>query len=160
MGTNIIDVREYPEYAAGHIKGAKLVPLSTVAEMSETWDKTAPLTLVCKGGRRAEQARTLLADKGFTGLSVLPGGIDAWAASGKPVAKAEHQPWAMERQVRTAAGSLIVATLALGVLKSRYFLIGTALVGAGLVFTGVSDTCMMVSGLARMPWNRPQEKRA
>ena len=160
MKSIIIDVREYPEYAAGHIKGAQLVPLGKLTYTSEAWAKSEPLTLVCKSGRRAEEARKQLAAKGFTELTVLPGGMDAWHEAGKPLETAEHRPWAMERQVRTAAGSLIVATLALGILKSRFFLIGTALVGAGLVYAGVSDTCMMASGLARMPWNRPNQERA
>ena len=86
--------------------------------------------------------------------------MDAWAKAGKPINVTAHRPWAMERQVRTAAGSLIVATLALGVLKSRYFLLGTALIGAGLAYAGVSDTCMMASVLARMPWNRPSNELA
>ena len=38
MTTRLIDVREYPEFAAGHIEGAELVPLGTVDTASETWD--------------------------------------------------------------------------------------------------------------------------
>lgn len=160
MAGTFIDVREYPEYAAGHIKEAKLVPLGNLAETSETWPKGEPLTLICKSGRRAEEARKQLAANGFTKLTVLPGGMDAWCEAGERIEVQEHRPWAIERQVRTAAGSLIVATLALGVWESRYFLIGTALVGAGLVYAGASDTCMMAAALARMRWNRPAKERA
>ena len=150
----IIDVREYPEFAAGHIQDASPVPLSTVARASQEWDRSSPLLLVCKSGRRAEQARQTLAGLGFSTVSVLPGGMDAWTAAGKPVVKEARRSWAMERQVRTVAGALVVGTVALGVTTSRYFLIGTALVGSGLVFAGVSNTCMMASLLGRMPWNR------
>jgi rhodanese-related sulfurtransferase len=154
MSEILIDVREYPEYASGHIEGSRLVPLSTIAEASETWNRSQPLTLVCKSGRRAEQARQQLAGKGFASLTVLPGGVDAWRNAGKPLIVAERRPWSMERQVRTVAGSLVVVTLALGYFLSPYFLLGSAFVGAGLIFAGVSDTCMMGSVLARMPWNR------
>jgi rhodanese-related sulfurtransferase len=150
----IIDVREYPEFATGHIQDAQLVPLGTVADASKTWDKSVPLLLVCKSGPRAEQARQTLSANGFTSLTVLPGGMDAWSSAGKPVVKDSYQPWAMERQVRTVAGTLVVTTVALGVFTSPYFLIGTALVGAGLAFAGISNTCMMASVLGRMPWNR------
>lgn len=160
MERKVIDVREYPEFAGKHIEDASLVPLGSVAKASEGWDRAEPLTLVCKSGRRAEQARTLLENKGFTDLSVLPGGMDAWIAAGKPTRTSAHQPWAMERQVRTVAGLLVVLTLALGWFVSQYFLIGTALVGTGLVFAGISNTCMMASFLALMPWNRPVEGRA
>ncbi len=162
MSEVLIDVRESAEFHAGHIPGAKHAPLATIREASQSWDKKQPLVLVCKSGRRAEQARQLLAAEGFTTLAVLPGGMDAWsdtsksseAAGSRPRNQSRSQSWSMERQVRTAAGSLVVATLVLGGLVSRYFLCGTALVGAGLVYAGVSDTCMMAHALARMPWNR------
>jgi rhodanese-related sulfurtransferase len=159
MADSLIDVREYPEYAAGHIQGAKLIPLGTLGEASAAWTKGERLTIVCKSGRRAEEARKQLVARGFTDLAILPGGMDAWRKAGKPIQAAEHRPWAMERQVRTAAGVLILATLALGVFTSRFFFIGTVLVGAGLTYAGISDTCMMASGLARMPWNRPGNER-
>ena len=38
----IIDVREYPEFAAGHIQDASPVPLSTVARASQEWDRSSP----------------------------------------------------------------------------------------------------------------------
>lgn len=154
MTETLIDVREYPEFANGHIRGATCVPLGTLGQACELWQTSQPLTLVCKSGRRAEQARQLLEAKGFEALSVLPGGMDAWIADAKPIEKSARRPWAMERQVRLVAGALVVGTLALGVGKSGYFLIGTALVGAGLVFSGVSNTCTMALVLARLPWNR------
>ncbi len=144
----VIDVREYPEFASGHIEGSRLVPLGSLGRASATWDRAEPLTLVCKSGRRAEQARQQLAAKGFSSLHVLEGGVDAWRAAGKPLVSIERRPWSMERQVRTTAGSLVLLTLALGCFVSRYFLLGTAFVGAGLVLAGVSDTCMMASLLA------------
>ena len=154
MTSTYIDVREFPEYAAGHIADSTLVPLGSLPAASATWDRTAPLVLVCRSGRRAEQARQTLAAVGFQHLSVLEGGIDAWRAADKPLTRNERRPWAMERQVRIVAGSLVVGFIALALLVSTKFLIGAALVGAGLVFAGVSDTCMMASVLGRIPWNR------
>jgi len=151
----LIDVRQYPEYAAGYIQGSNLVPLSTVKAKSATWNKTDPITLICKSGRRAEQARQQLESLGFTSLFVLDGGVDAWRASGKSLVVTQKRPWSMERQVRTTAGALILVTLALAYTVSHYFLLGTTLVGAGLVFAGVTDTCMMAFVLAKFPWNKP-----
>lgn len=152
----MVDVREYPEFATAHIRGSLLVPLATLPSVSQAWDKAEAITLVCKSGRRAEQARQQLAAQGFTSLNVLHGGIDAWRESGMPLARAQHRPWAIERQVRVAAGSLVLITLALGFFLTPWALLATALVGAGLVFAGVSDTCMMGSLLARLPWNHPR----
>jgi rhodanese-related sulfurtransferase len=154
----IVDVREYLEYVQGHIEGAKPVPLASLHWVSSAYPPSQPILLVCKSGRRAEQARQSLAQKGFQSLSVLPGGMDAWRAAGRPVVVTKHQPWTLERQVRTMAGSLILITLTLAYTLSSYFLLGTAFIGAGLIFAGASNTCLMASMLGRMPWNRaPRE---
>ncbi len=160
MEARLIDVREYPEFAEGHIEGAELVPLGTLKKASEGWDRSAPLTLVCRSGRRSEDARQTLAGKGFTSLKVLNGGVQAWTSSGKPLTVAENKPWSMERQVRVTAGTLVLAFCGLGVLTSKKFFVGAGLVGAGLVYAGVSDTCMMASVLGRMPWNDPEKANA
>jgi len=160
VNTRLIDVREYPEYANGHLESSELVPLGTLDRASDGWDRTASLTLVCRSGRRAEEAREILARKGFKALTVLHGGVQGWIDSGKPLVVAAKKPWSMERQVRVAAGSLVLAFFGLGLLTSKKFFAGAALVGAGLVFAGVSDTCMMASLLGRMPWNNPKKANA
>ena len=157
MEARLIDVREYPEFAAAHLEGSELVPLGTLDAASEGWDRSQPLTLVCRTGKRAEQARQTLAGKGFHSLKVLDGGVQAWTTAGKPLAVAASQPWSMERQVRVAAGSLVLTFFGLGLVTSKKFFFGAGLVGAGLVYSGVSDTCTMASILGRMPWNSPEK---
>lgn len=153
-GAVVVDVREYPEFAAGHIEGARLAPLGQVEQMAEAWSREEALVLVCKAGGRAEQARQRLAAMGFAELMVLDGGMVRWRVEGRPVVKEARQPWSLERQVRIAAGLLVLVTLSLGLVVSKLWLIGTGFVGAGLVFAGVSDICMMASLLGRLPWNR------
>lgn len=160
MEARLIDVREYPEFAEGHIEGSELVPLGTLDMASEGWDRAEPLTLICRSGRRAEEARHTLAAKGFQSLNVLQGGVQAWTNGGKPLTASANKPWSMERQVRVTAGSLVLAFFGLGLLTSKKLFIGAGLVGAGLVYAGVSDTCMMASVLGRMPWNDPEKAAA
>jgi 3-mercaptopyruvate sulfurtransferase SseA len=93
-------------------------------------------------------------------LKVLDGGVQAWSSAGKPLTVAANRPWSMERQVRVTAGSLVLVFCALGLLASEKFFIGAALIGAGLVFAGVSNTCMMASVLGRMPWNNPEKAKS
>jgi rhodanese-related sulfurtransferase len=150
----VVDVREYVEFASGHIEGARLAPLGDVEEVAEVWSRNQALVLVCKAGGRAERARQRLAAKGFEELMVLEGGMDRWKIEGRSIVKERRQPWAIERQVRIAAGSLVLITLALALTVSKLWLIGTSLVGAGLVFAGVSDICVMASVLGKLPWNR------
>jgi hypothetical protein len=59
------------------------------------------------------------------------------------------------KSVRVTAASLVLAFCGLGLLTSEKLFIGAALIGVGLVFAGVSNTCMMASVLGRMPWNHP-----
>lgn len=155
----VVDVREYVEFAAGHIEGARLVPLGDVEKTARAWSREQALVLVCKGGARAERARQRLAAMGFAELSVLDGGMDQWLAEGRPVVTENRQPWSMERQVRIVAGTLVLITMALALTVSRFWLIGTALVGAGLVFAGVSNICMMASLLGKLPWNQARHCR-
>ena len=63
----------------------------------------------------------------------------------------------LERQVRIAAGLLVLVAVTLGWLVHPAFLGLAAFVGAGLVFAGVTDTCGMGLLLARMPWNRVKD---
>ncbi len=59
----------------------------------------------------------------------------------------------LERQVRIAAGSLVLLGVALAYFVHPYLIGLSAFVGAGLVFAGVTDTCGMGMMLAKMPWN-------
>lgn len=158
MSGRLIDVREYPEFAAGHIAGSELVPLRKLGTSCEVWDRDGELVLVCKSGRRSEQARQELIARGFSRVRVLEGGVEQWSAEGNPLQSVERRPWSMERQVRAVAGSLILLTMLLAWGVSRWFLAGTAFVGAGLLFAGVSDICMMASLLGQLPWNKAGER--
>src|SRR3984893_708468 len=82
LGQRMIDVREYPEFAGGHVEGSVWVRLSELEKASETWARTDAVTLVCGTGVRAEQARNLLAARGFVHLLVMAGGIAQWKREG------------------------------------------------------------------------------
>ena len=64
------------------------------------------------------------------------------------------QRMSLERQVRIAAGGLAASGALLSLLVNPVFALVPALVGSGLVFAGMTDTCMMGLMLARLPYNR------
>jgi hypothetical protein len=66
----------------------------------------------------------------------------------------------LERQVRIAAGSIVLIGTLMGAFVHPAFLGLSAFVGAGLVFAGITDTCGMGMLLARMPWNQSGVSRA
>ena len=86
-------------------------------------------------------------------MTNVEGGTLAWAAAGLPVVRG-RKAVSLERQVRIAAGSLVAAGVGLGVFVHPALLGLAAFVGAGLVFSGVTDTCGMGVVLGRLPWNR------
>lgn len=137
---------------------ARLLPLDELPRRLGEIDRTRPVVVVCRTGKRSAQARETLQSAGFAQVSDLAGGLTAWQEAGLPLEKAERVPWSLERQVRVVAGSLVLLGVALGLLVHPAFFGLSAFVGAGLVFAGVTDWCGMGLLLARMPWNRrPQD---
>jgi rhodanese-related sulfurtransferase len=147
----IIDVRSESEFAAGHIAGAKCIPLQQLplrhADLGD-----GDLILVCEAGTRASLAQKSLNECGRK-ILVLDGGMRAWRESGLPVIEALRTSWSLERQVRVGAGFLILVGVVLALVVSKTWIWLPAFVGAGLTFAGVTDICMMGKLLARMPWN-------
>jgi len=80
----LIDVREPHELAGelGHLAGAELVPLGTLATVARGWSRDEELTLVCRSGNRSAQAAALLCQLGFRRLWSLAGGMLAVRAGG------------------------------------------------------------------------------
>jgi sulfur dioxygenase len=83
----IVDVREPHEYVGelGHIAGARLVPLGTLAAQASTLDKDAPIVTVCRSGGRSAQAVVMLGKAGFPKAANLAGGMLAWHEHRLPV---------------------------------------------------------------------------
>ena len=152
----LIDVRTPAEFEAGHIPGAVNVPLDelkgSLDQLCAVLDDHHDVVLVCRSGARAGQAQEALQAAGLTSPAVLSGGILNWEKTGGAV-KRGRQSWELERQVRLAAGSLVVAGILGSTVapKAKWL---SALVGGGLVFAAVSNTCAMGMALARMPWNK------
>jgi rhodanese-related sulfurtransferase len=93
---------------------------------------------------------------GLTSVANVEGGTLACVEAGLPVVRGK-KAISLERQVRIAAGSLVLIGVLLGWLVHPALAGLAAFVGAGLVFAGLTDTCGMGLLLARMPWNRVQD---
>jgi len=86
-GAAVIDVREPNEYSAGHVPGAKLIPVNTVYAKREELPRDKDLIFVCAVGQRSALACEMAAAAGLTRLYNLEGGTDAWIKSGMPAEK-------------------------------------------------------------------------
>lgn len=73
-----VDVREPHEYEAGHIKGMKNIPLSTLKSDYKSLSKDAEIVLLCRSGKRSLQAANILKDYGYGNVVSVSGGIQEW----------------------------------------------------------------------------------
>ena len=83
----MLDVRTAEEYAAGHIKGAVLIPVQVLAERLSEVPKNKRVYVYCRSGARSARASAMLAKHGFTNIENMMGGIKAWKAAFYPIEK-------------------------------------------------------------------------
>ena len=81
-GTQLIDVRETHEYAAGHIPSAENFPLSTLGADFSKLDKDQKYYVICQAGGRSAKAYDFLDAQGFDVINV-EGGMNNWPGETK-----------------------------------------------------------------------------
>lgn len=156
QNVELIDVRTPLEYREVHVGFARNVPLDQLdaAKIAGGRDPSGqPLYVICRSGSRGKQACEKIVGAGYTNVVNVEGGTQAWDQSGLPVVRGQ-KTISLERQVRIAAGLLVLVGALLSHFAHPYWIGLSAFVGAGLVFAGVTDTCGMGLMLARMPWNQ------
>jgi rhodanese-related sulfurtransferase len=150
----LIDVRTPGEFRSLHAQGAMSLPFAAQeAEDQARQLAGRPVALICATSARARRSAALLAAAGLADLVVVEGGTQAWVAAGLPVVRGRGA-MSLERQVRIAAGTLVLLGAGLAWLVHPAWLALAGAVGLGLVVAGVTDTCGMAMLLARMPWNQ------
>ncbi len=82
-GALVLDVREPHEYEAGHVPGARLAPLSVVADVAREMPVGQPIYVICQSGSRSWQAAQSLDRVGHDVRSVR-GGTSGWIGAGRP----------------------------------------------------------------------------
>lgn len=84
QGAEIVDVREKDERDTGYIPGTRNIPYRLLALGENDLPRDTPVVTICETGPRAVIAASILAARGFDAHAVADGGIDDWAAAGKP----------------------------------------------------------------------------
>ena len=74
----ILDVRTSAEYAAGHIPGAKLIPLDELPKRINEVPTDTKVYVICRSGNRSNQAVGLLREKGYSNTYNILSGMNAW----------------------------------------------------------------------------------
>lgn len=86
----VVDVCEAEEFAAGHVVGAKNLPLNQLEDKlaGVVKNKTLPLILVCQSGARSARALAIAKKLGYEQAQSLSGGLGAWRSANLPLEKA------------------------------------------------------------------------
>lgn len=155
---HLLDVRTPAEHAEVHVPGVHLAPLDRLdpAQLADVngFAKDQPVFVLCRSGSRAKQAAEKLEKSGFAQCEVVEGGTMAWAQAGLPVNRGTTRVMSLERQVRIAAGAIVLAGALLAQFVDPAFIWLSGFVGAGLIFAGITDTCAMGMLIAKLPWNQ------
>jgi rhodanese-related sulfurtransferase len=80
----LVDVRLEEEWEAGHIAGAKHIPLDSLSARADEIDRSQPVVLYCRSGDRSGGAADALAASGWE-VESMEGGLEAWAQKGLPL---------------------------------------------------------------------------
>lgn len=153
---SLIDVRTPVEHDEMRISGSKLMPLDRLDpdSVKQASSGAEQCVLICRSGKRAEQAFQKLHAAGCDKLAILEGGVLAWESAGLPLERSGRKVLPLMRQVQLVIGlfSLTGSILALTVHKN--FALIPAFFGAGLTFAGASGWCGLAILLSKMPWNK------
>lgn len=86
----VIDVCEANEFAAGHVAGAKHIPLGQLAQKlpDAVKNKELPVIFVCQSGMRSNSATRVAKGLGYLKAQSLSGGLSGWRSANLPVEKA------------------------------------------------------------------------
>ena len=85
-GAVVLDVRNPDEYNAGHVPGAKLIPLGELSARQDEIPGGDPIYVICATGGRSLAATKAMIEAVYRAVSVM-GGTKAWIEAGHPVVK-------------------------------------------------------------------------
>lgn len=160
-GVTVIDVRTPAEFRGKHVRGAQLLPLDQInlprfkallTSCNHVDDQ--PVYVVCHTSRRAAMAAEKLQAEGCSNLIVVEGGTEALSKTSVPIERQAKASMSLERQVRVAAGFLVLIGVIVGYWGSSLGFALAGLVGLGQIYAGLTNRCGMALMLGRAPWNR------
>jgi rhodanese-related sulfurtransferase len=152
----LIDVRTPVEHEEMHIAGSHLMPLD---KLDASAVKAAAVgndrcVLICRSGKRAEQAFEKLRAAGCENLVILEGGVIEWESAGLPLERGSRRRLPLMRQVQLIIGVLALTGSILALTVHKNYAIIPAILGAGLTMAGSTGWCGLAILLSKMPWNK------
>ncbi|UDQ98254.1 MBL fold metallo-hydrolase [Lentisphaerota bacterium WC36G] len=154
---SVLDVRTAGEHATEKIANSVLIPVDDLEDnLEKVMAIPAPRLIMCQSGSRAQRAQEILEKHHIAGTMVINGGMNAYKVIAENELLQNKKRMSLERQVRIAAGFLVLLGIGLSFVHIGFIGI-SAFVGCGLIFAGITDYCGMAMILAKMPWNKVKE---
>jgi rhodanese-related sulfurtransferase len=154
---DVIDVRTPVEFNEIHASVARNVPLESLKPnevmAARKGNSGQALYVICKSGSRGKQACEKFVAQGFENVVNILEGTIAWVEADLPVIRGK-KAISLERQVRIAAGFFVLLGSLLGFFFHPYWIALSVVLGIGLMYAAITDTCGMAMVLAKMPWNQ------
>lgn len=150
----LLDVRSASEFSEKHIQGSINVPIGMISSKIKDLSQSEQSYITfCRTGNRSPMAADMLLQAGIASIKVMQGGITAWQKQKLPVIMGDTSI-SIERQVRIAAGSLML----FGIITAQFIHSGfiwiSIWVACGLIFAGITNSCLMGMMLMRLPYNK------
>ncbi|MFC1548712.1 MBL fold metallo-hydrolase [Candidatus Omnitrophota bacterium] len=154
----LLDVRSVLEYSDVHIDNSINIPIDGLSARLDEFGKTKKNYIVfCRTGNRSPMAADMLIQSGLQNVKVMEGGMTRWQKERLPVIKGVGGV-SLERQVRLIAGILVLTGTLLGLLANKWFFAIPVFVSSGLIFAGITDSCLMGMLLMKLPYNKKMYK--
>lgn len=149
-----LDVRSPAEYSEEYIKGSINIPIDALgARANELAESGGEYIVLCRTGNRSAMAADMLMQSGIPSVKVLDGGMVRWTREKLPVVKGA-KIISIERQVRMAAGAMILSGIILSRIAHPAFIILSIFVSCGLIYSGITDNCTLGLILMKLPYNK------
>lgn len=150
----LLDVRSALEFSQIHIKDSINIPIDMLSiKVSDLSQSKQQYIVLCRTGNRSPMAADMLMQSGIHGVKVMQGGMTRWQKEGLPVIKGEGGI-SLERQVRLIAGSLVLLGILLSWFVHWAFIFISVFICSGLIYSGLSDNCLMGMLLMKLPYNK------
>ena len=147
-------MRSALEYSQAHIKDSINVPIDMLsAKINDLIQAKQSYIVLCRTGNRSPMAADMLMQSGIHGVKVMQGGMMRWQKEGWSVIKGEGGI-SLERQVRFIAGSLVLLGILLSWFVHWAFIFISVFISCGLIYSGLSDNCLMGMLLMKLPYNK------
>lgn len=154
--TNVVllDVRTPAEFSEVHIENSVNIPQDMLAKKIEELRQSGRTYIVyCRAGHRSLAATNMMMQAGISSVKMMEGGIERWQKDRLAVVKGK-KVISLEGQVRIAAGFLMLLGIVLAGFVHTAFILISIFVACGLIFAGLTNTCMMGKLLMKLPYNK------